>query len=195
MFDLPCIILCGGKSSRMGEDKALLPFSNFNSLSQYQYTRLKPYFKNIYLSSKINKFDFLNDDKIICDKSEIYSPLIALNSIFEYLRNEEKIFIISVDTPLVKIESIKKLVDKSKNFDICVAQTEKIHNLCGVFSSNIKNEIENMLENNIHKIGFLLKNTNFTSIIFQNEEEFINLNNKFEYEKALTIIKNSYDKD
>ncbi|MFY4863348.1 NTP transferase domain-containing protein, partial [Aliarcobacter butzleri] len=25
-FEIPCVILSGGKSSRMGEDKSLLPF-------------------------------------------------------------------------------------------------------------------------------------------------------------------------
>ena len=50
----------------MGEDKALLKFNGFSSLSYYQYNRLKPYFKNIYLSSKVNKFDF--PCEIILDK-------------------------------------------------------------------------------------------------------------------------------
>jgi molybdenum cofactor guanylyltransferase len=67
-FEISCVILCGGKSSRMGEDKSLLPFSSSNSLTQYQYERLKPYFKNIYLSSKINKFDFADDNVLILDE-------------------------------------------------------------------------------------------------------------------------------
>lgn len=62
-FKIPCVILCGGKSSRMGEDKALLPFASSNSLTQYQYDRLESYFKNIYISSKIDKFSFLKNKK------------------------------------------------------------------------------------------------------------------------------------
>ncbi|HIP14156.1 MAG TPA: molybdenum cofactor guanylyltransferase, partial [Sulfurimonas autotrophica] len=27
MFDIPCVIFAGGKSSRMGENKTLLPFA------------------------------------------------------------------------------------------------------------------------------------------------------------------------
>ncbi|NCB12260.1 MAG: molybdenum cofactor guanylyltransferase, partial [Erysipelotrichia bacterium] len=52
MIDMPCVILCGGKSSRMKEDKTLLPFFNSNSLAQFQYDRLKLHFQNIYISSK-----------------------------------------------------------------------------------------------------------------------------------------------
>ncbi|MEI3338938.1 MAG: NTP transferase domain-containing protein [Eubacterium sp.] len=43
------VILCGGLSTRMGSDKAFLPFGN-TSLINYQIERFRPYFSNIYLS-------------------------------------------------------------------------------------------------------------------------------------------------
>ena len=102
----------------------------------------------------------------------------------------QKLFIISVDTPLVEIKTIKKLIDKSKEKEVCVAKTEKVHNLCGVFLSSISSTIDTMLEKNIHKVGYLLKNTEFKIVEFPNDEEFINLNNKDEYTRALSIISN-----
>ena len=101
-FEIPCVILSGGKSSRMGEDKSLLPFSSSNSLIEFQFNRLKPYFKDIYISSKNDKFDFLKDkSKLILDKNQdIYSPILALQTILEKF---DKVFIITVDTPFVKI--------------------------------------------------------------------------------------------
>ena len=192
-FEITCVILCGGKSSRMGEDKSLLPFSTSSSLTLYQYNRLKPYFKNIYISSKIDKFDFMDKNMLILDENkDVYSPIIALNTIFNKLPNQ-KIFIMTVDTPLVSIKSIEKLIEESENFDICVAQTEKIHNLCGVFSTNISSSINNMLQNDIHKVGYLLKNNNTQIIQFRQNDEFLNLNNKDEYFKALDIIKKTYN--
>ena len=191
-FEIPCVILCGGKSRRMGEDKSLLPFSSASSLTQYQYDRLKPYFKDIYLSSKINKFDFLDDisNTLILDKGEVFSPIIALQTIFNTLK-AKKIFIITVDTPLVSIESISKLIKESSNNDICVAQTKRTHNLCGVFSKSIKESIEQMIKEDIHKVGFLLKQNTSKCIEFENDDEFINLNNQDEYKKALEIINNT----
>ena len=173
----------------MGEDKALLPFSSSPSLSQYQYDRLKPYFKNVYISSKSNKFDFLNDEssELILDKQEESSPMVALESIFEIIKTE-KVFIITVDTPLVKIESIQKIINQSSNYDICVAQTEKIHNLCGLFNKSCLSQVKDMLNKDIHKVGFLLKNMNTHYVKFTEESEFINLNDKNEYSKAKSII-------
>ncbi len=182
-FKIPCVILSGGKSSRMGEDKSLLPFpfSYSNSLAQYQYERLKPYFKNIYISSKNNKFGF--DVNLILDKGTEFSPIIALETILENI-DFKKVFIITVDTPLVKIESIKKLITKSTSFDITVAQTSRTHNLCGVFDKLCLLKIKAMLKNDIHKVGYLLKKLNTSYVNFTYEDEFINLNDKVEYKRA-----------
>lgn len=172
----------------MGEDKSLLPFSSSNSLTQYQYERLKPFFKEIYLSSKINKFNFLEDESLILDENkEIFSPILALNTIFNKLK-KQKVFIITVDTPFVSIESISKLIEESNGVDICVAQTEKIHNLCGIFSSNISKSINFMIENDIHKIGYLIKNNNTKIIKFPDDNEFININNQDDYNKSKKYI-------
>lgn len=194
-FEIPCVILSGGKSSRMGEDKSLLPFLHNNSIIEYQYQRLKPYFKDIYISSKTNKFDFIDETTLILDKNkDIYSPILALDTIFEKLNNQ-KIFIITVDTPFITIDSIKRIIDESIDVDICVAETEKIHNLCGVFSSNISLTIKTMLKKDIHKIFYLIKNNLHKIIKFSNDDEFMNINNKNEYEKSLSYINknnNSY---
>ena len=187
-FEITCVILSGGKSSRMGEDKSLLPFSSSKTLIQYQYDRLKPYFKNIYISSKVDKFDFLEKEFLILDENkDIFSPILALDTIFDKFKNQ-KIFIITVDTPLVTIASISKLIEESQNYDICVAQTEKTHNLCGVFSSNISLTIKNMIETDIHKINYLIKNNNYNIVNFSDNSEFININNQDEYQESLKYI-------
>ncbi len=187
-FEITCVILSGGKSSRMGEDKSLLPFSSSKTLIEYQYNRLKPYFKAIYISSKTNKFDFIDEEFLILDENkDIFSPILALDTIFDKFKNQ-RIFIITVDTPFVTIESISKLIEESANYDICIAQTEKTHNLCGVFSSNISLTIKTMIKNNIHKINYLINNNNHKIIKFPRDSEFININNQNEYVESLVYI-------
>ena len=48
-----------------------------------------------------------------------------------------------------------------------------------------------MLEKDIHKVNYLLKNNETKYIDFLNDDEFINLNNKDEYQRALSIISKS----
>lgn len=195
MFNIPCVILCGGKSSRMGEDKSLLPFCDSKTLIQYQYERLKPYFKDIYISSKTNKFSFIDEKNLILDENkDVFSPILALDSIFKKLK-EKKIFIITVDSPFVLIASIEKIISESYDTDICIAKTEKVHNLCGVFSLDISSTIKTMIKNDIHKIFYLIKNNKHKIINFSNDDEFMNINNKSEYLNSLFYINknnNSY---
>lgn len=95
-----------------------------------------------------------------------------------------------MDTPLVKIETIEEIINNSINYDITLAKTkQREHNLCGVFSTKLINVIDSMIEKDIHKVGFLLKNANTTFIEFDDEDEFINLNDKDEYNRAKLIIR------
>lgn len=177
----------------MGEDKSLIPFASSNSLIEFQYQRLKPYFKNIYISSKTDKFNFLDKENLILDENqEIYSPILALYSIFKKLPNQ-KVFIITVDTPFVTINSIKELIKNSKEFDITIAKTEFSHNLCAVFSSNLISNIKQMIKDDIHKVNYLVKNSNYNSVTFLDNDEFININDKNDYKKSISFIKKYYD--
>ena len=117
--DIPCVILSGGKSSRMGKDKSLLPFRDSESLIKYQYDKLSKIFKNIYISTKEDKFNF--QANLIFDTTKISSPMVALQSIFQNLEFEN-IFIITVDTPLIEESTIRELIIKSQNYDITMGQ-------------------------------------------------------------------------
>lgn len=188
-FKIPCIILSGGKSQRMGEDKSLLPFSTYSTLIEFQYNRLKPYFSDTYISSKVDKFPFLSDkSKIIFDENkEIFSPILALYTI---LQKFNEVFIITVDTPFISIKTIEKLINSSKTYDITIAQTSnRTHNLCGVFKKSCLYKIKHMIENDIHKINYLIKNSNYKIIECRNEDEFLNINEPKEYKIALSYNK------
>jgi molybdopterin-guanine dinucleotide biosynthesis protein A len=182
---IPCVILAGGKSSRMGEDKALLPFQNTNTLLEYQYNRLQEIFSNVYISLKNDKINF-TDNLIYDNKTNISSPMIALDSIFNLL-DDEKVFIITVDTPFITKQTIEDIINNSQNHEITIAKTngDKTHNLCGVFSRGLQEQIAQYIKQDIHKIGLLLKESDTKIIDCDNEDEFLNINTQEDYKKAL----------
>ncbi len=186
---LNAVILCGGRSSRIGQNKALLSFNENKTILDYQYDKLSKIFNKVYISSKYE--DEYKNYSTILDNSKLHSPMIALQSIFEQLKDEE-LFIITVDTPLISEKTILKIINyyENNNFDIVVPKdnTQKVHNLCGVFSKNIKAEIENCLTQDIHKINYLINSTNSMYLNIKKSEEFININTNEDYIKLLKIL-------
>ncbi len=185
-FDIPIVLFAGGKSSRMGRDKALLPFDTYNTLSQFQYEKYKKLFNKVYLSAKDNKFDF--DAEIIFDKYKESSPLIGIISAFETLK-EDEIFILSIDTPFINEEIISELIKNREDYDVIAAQTKDGKQpLCAIYKRSIlKVALEHKKENN-HRIGSLLNSANTKFLLFNDTDAFTNLNYPQEYNKALKRI-------
>lgn len=192
--DFPIVILCGGKSSRMGENKTYLPFGNYNSLIEFQYQRLRQVFNRVFISSKMSNFDFLDAQTpwvLLDNHPNIYSPLVALKSILEQIKTSQ-VFILTVDTPFVSVKTIQTMIENAEKYDITIAYTsEKNHYLCGVFSQSLLPKIKDMLEKDIHKIGYLIQQSHTHKILFDNEEEFLNMNTQLDYQKALNRLKST----
>ena len=184
MIDIPCVILSGGASKRMGEDKSLLPFKNSPTLIEYQHNKLLKIFSTVYISSKTDKFDF--DANIIYDTlQETFSPMIALQSILTQSK-VNKIFIVTVDVPFIEKNTFILLAKQSVKYDVTIAKDDSFsHNLCGVYSKSLLPIINTLLNDNIHKIDTLLKDsTSSLKIPFKNPKQFININTIEEYIKS-----------
>ena len=202
MIEIPCVIFAGGKSSRMGEDKSLLPFGGFDTLTQFQLSRLSKIFKTVYISCKDkNKFDF--EAKFIEDikTDSVYAPTIGFVAIFESIK-DESFFAISVDSPFISKDEIEKILEAdtihtkstsplplTTHVDATIAKTNSgIQPMCGIYHRSLKSKFVKMLKENNHKLWFLLKSSNTSYIEFKNEKAFLNLNNPDEYKEALTLI-------
>lgn len=190
LFDIPCVIFAGGRSSRMGEDKSLLPFGKFPTLSEFQLHRLSKIFKSVYISckdrSKFNfQADFIEDAKQSC----VYAPSEGFVAIFEYLKCDS-FFAISVDTPFVGKNEIGKIIsaDKSES-DATIAKTAGgIQPMCGVYHRFISEKFISMRKEENYKMGFLLKNSKTVFVDFEDEKPFLNLNHPHEYQEALIYL-------
>jgi len=178
------IIFAGGKSSRMGEDKAFLPFGKHTTLAEFQHHRLSALFQKVYVSAKNHKFDF--DCSVIEDTREESSPLVGIISIFETLDAEE-VFILSVDAPFVNRDTVEKLFShNAHDFDAIVAQSPSgIQPLCGFYKRSILPLAYVQLKQNNHKLADLLRLANTLFVKFDEDRPFTNLNYPKEYEEAL----------
>jgi molybdopterin-guanine dinucleotide biosynthesis protein A len=186
-FSLPCVIFAGGRSSRIGEDKALLPFGSCSTLAEYQYRRVLPLFKHTCISTKTDKFPF--EATLIFDSETLqtHAPTSGLITVFETLE-EDAFSVLSVDTPFVDETVIKKLVEayEREEADAIIARSPNgIHPMCGIYTRKILPGLEEMVANNRHRLGYLLKVSNTLFVDFQTDEPFFNLNRPEEYRTAL----------
>ena len=113
------VILCGGSSTRMGTDKALLPFGDA-CLIEYLVQRFRPFFPKIYLSVK-KKGDYAHLNLPVTEIPDIYANAGPMSGIFSALSmmDEDAAFFMSVDTPFLEPEAAIALLDAIDDADIC----------------------------------------------------------------------------
>ncbi len=185
-FELPCVLFAGGKSSRMGQDKALLPFGGFSTLAQFQYERLLRLFSEVWISAKsADKFGF-NADFLLDPPESEFAPTTGFVSAFRRL-GTERIMVLSVDTPFVGAAVFRALMDAdSPDADAIIARTASgSHPLCGIYHRSLLGELERMLREGDHRLGKLLAASRTRYIDFEDEEALANLNHPHEYAEAL----------
>jgi len=192
---MPCVIFAGGKSSRMGEDKSLLPFADFSTITEFQLSKLSKIFKTVYISCKDkNKFHFLKEDEEVSfiedvETDSVYAPTAGFVAIYKNIK-EERFFALSVDSPFVGQKEIQQIIEAdNSSSDATVAKTESgVQAMCGVYHRSLQNKFIDMLNTDKHKLGFLLSSSKTTFVEFSDEKPFVNLNHPHEYQEALTLI-------
>jgi molybdopterin-guanine dinucleotide biosynthesis protein A len=189
MFSLPCVIFAGGKSSRMGEDKALLPFASYSTLTEYQYQRLSQIFQDVYISCKDSSHFSFNANFIEDLEENIYAPTTGFTAAFQSLK-EDRFFALSVDSPFVNKDIITTLIQADKkNSDATIAKTDEgIQPLCGIYHRSLESKFQKMIQENNHKLGYLLKESQTTYKYFKDITHFLNMNHPKDYKKALSLI-------
>ena len=171
----------------MGSDKSLLPFGGYSTLAEFQTNRLSELFSHVYISTKAaDKFDF-EADFILDPQGVDFAPTAGFVTAFTTLQCE-RIFVLSVDTPFVDEETIRRLLEAdSPEIDALIAKTPSgNHPLCGIYHRSLLEEFERMLREGDHRLGKLLSMSNTHFISFENDDAFMNLNHPHEYEAALS---------
>ena len=176
-----CVILCGGKSSRMGQKKENLDFFG-ESLADFQAKKMQKIFPQVYFSGK-KPISNSSHFQTLLDLNTEFAPIFGLESILQTLKTD--IFILSIDTPFLSEESITKLIDSyQKAKKPTFAKNQKIHPILGIYTYEALTPIQQQIEKKNYRLMDLLGllSANFVEIPeFQTQ----NLNTPKEYQNAL----------
>lgn len=173
------VILAGGQSSRMGRDKALLPFGGFDTLAEYQFRRLQPLFDEVFVSLKTDKLPF--QAPIIYDCAELSAPIVALTAILRAVKTP-RVFVLAVDTPFFDAAAIARLL--AVDAPVAMARTSSgEHPMCAVYDRALLPLFEAALGRNELALHRALANEKIVYADFE-ERLLTNLNHPNEYEAA-----------
>lgn len=176
----PCVILAGGKSSRLGQDKTQICFGGY-PLSQWLLRRFESMCENLYVSAKErDKFSF--EAHFLIESSPIYAPLVGMINAFNVLDSKEIIFI-SVDTPFISQETLLAL--DSKDCPIVYAQGEfKAHYLISKWQRSTLDSLLWAYRSKDYALHRIVE-SHLHEIVPISEEEGLNINTMQDYENAL----------
>ncbi len=183
------IILAGGKSSRMGEDKGLLLFKN-KPMIEYLINVLKQTdIPTIIIANnpEYEKFNLPVYSDIVKDKG----PAGGIYTALSHSTSENNI-ILSCDTPFVSEELISFLIDSHSEHQITIpVYDEKIHPLIGIYNKSLLKIFKKAIGDKNLKMRNIIHSTNLNLIkvpdrIAENGKCFININNH----NDLTCAKN-----
>lgn len=154
MKDFTFIILAGGKSSRMGTEKGLLPLNN-KPLIQYTLDVVKHLSENIIIVAN-NKLYEQFGYKVIPDKYENKGPLAGIYSGLLHSSTSKNI-ILTCDSPFITEELLQLLIQNSFDNEFVYPIFEsKIYPLTAFYHKLSLNKIKIELENNRLKVKDLL---------------------------------------
>ena len=199
--DITGIILCGGNSSRMQTNKALLRLNDLPVI-EIITNKLRTVFDELIISAnEISDYAFLNLH-VVKDEFIQRGPLAGIHATLKS-SGTEKNFIISCDMPLISPELINYLLDVNSEKEIVLPSVNgKAQQLCGIYSKSVYSEIEKIFtlsktDKNIKGSVYDLIERVSAELVevedlsFYNENIFMNMNSPEDYEN----IKNIFEKN
>lgn len=186
------IILSGGKSSRMGKNKALLKINEKPNIERI-LVELKRFFDDIILvTNEPEHYRFLGV-KMVSDHYPGMGPLAGIHAGLTASEYEVNI-VVACDMPFVSGELAVELINKCSRYDAVVPVIAgKQHPLFAVFQKKIAGVAAERIENGQLRMKQLLEGLNVhyvTEEDFQADNRldlqrvFFNMNHPDEYEEA-----------
>ncbi len=150
MFDdITGIILSGGKSTRMGENKSLLKIGNKSIIESVRDLMQSLFPDVILITNNPEEYQFL-EIKIFKDIFFRMGPLAGIHSGLTH-STTKKNFVISCDIPLMTAQMISYLVSYKTDKLITVAKADGfIQQLCGLYNKDCIPYASEILSNQIN---------------------------------------------
>jgi molybdopterin-guanine dinucleotide biosynthesis protein A len=183
------LVLCGGRSRRMGRPKAFLPYGGTTMINHIVGVVRELFAETFIVANEPEAFEDLEVD-VLKDILPYRGPLGGILSgllVSQY----SHAFVIACDMPLVEVGLIRQLVGKRHNADVVVASHEDgIEPLLGVYSKACIKPLEESLFNGELSLKEFLSGLNSSTFeVDENADElpsYFNVNTPQDYSRLVT---------
>lgn len=183
--DISGFILAGGKSSRMGTDKALLVFQE-EPLLKHMIKLIEPFCDNIAISGQNSDYSFFFVEMI----PDLYSDCGPIAGIYSSLYHSVTNWnlLVSVDVPFVNEELFLFLISNIGEYDCIIPKhTSGVEPLIGLYHRRTLPAINEMITSGDFKLTSLLSklNTRYLDcnyLIKKHPRLFMNINRLEDYQ-------------
>lgn len=153
------VILAGGKSERMGTDKALVLYKG-RKLIDYSIEFLKTFTDNILISSNgLN--NALSGFEVIPDAINNIGPIGGLYTVLKYIKTR-RIFVVPCDMPYFSLELAKQMFNIEDKYDCIIPKMPdgKLHPLFAIYSCSVLPLIEKSIHDKNYKLQSIIEQSN-----------------------------------
>src|SRR5688572_7183576 len=188
------VVLCGGKSTRMGSPKALLPFGPETMLQRVVRLLSEVVSPIVAVAAVDQELPELPREVIVTrDENEGRGPLEGLRAGLKALPVAvEAAYITSCDVPLLIPGFVRQMIDLSRGYDVAVMEIDGFtHPLSAVYRRATLPHIEGLLANDRLRPVFLFEAVNTRRVTPADMTSDLelrtlrNLNTREDYERAL----------
>ena len=177
-------VLAGGLSSRMGRDKAALPFGG-TTLLDFQVQKLHSLgIEDIMISCSVQE---IPGTRSIPDVYPHKGPLSGIHACLAEARGGAVLFL-SVDTPLIPLEALRELLTAHEGGVTLLRHGERAEPLIGVYDAALVPLCGEILQSEHTGVWQLLNRTPVKTLPFDGDEAFfLNGNTPEDYARLLQL--------
>ena len=152
-------MLCGGRSRRMGQAKAWLPWGD-TPLVQHTATVLAQVVEPVIVVAAPDQAvpPLPQHIAVVRDPIAYQGPLRGIHTALSALAEQcDAVYVSSCDVPLLRPAFVRRLIELSATWSICLPEVDgRVHPLAGVYRVHILPQVERLLQTGERRPAALL---------------------------------------
>lgn len=194
------IILAGGKSSRMGKNKALLTIAGETVINRLVRELRMVTDEILIVTNTPEVYDFLPIKKVR-DRYDNSGPLAGIESGLYHSSNNNNI-IVACDMPFVTVGTLEWLLSNLKDYSAVIPEWHgQTHPLLAVYRKEVSDVAAKCIEANDLKLQYFLNQLNVKKVTEKDvyeadrsviERSFFNMNHPSDFKQAIQFSRENW---